>query len=88
MRHDLVSKTLEGFARLDPRQRERFLEAGLKAALRLGPKEFRRWLLRRVGSPPLAPPIDLADFTISPRDMAALLDALDRSAHPQRAQDS
>ena len=46
----------------------------MKAALRLGPKGFRHWLLRRVGSPPLAPPINLAEFTISHRDMAALLD--------------
>ncbi len=36
-RIDLVSATLEGWARLNPQQRERFLEAGVKAALRLGP---------------------------------------------------
>jgi hypothetical protein len=89
-RIDLVSATLEGWARLNPKQRDRFLEAGVKAALRLGPKGFRHWLLRRVRSPPLAPPIDLADFAISARDMTALLDALDRDrrlTHPRRSQD-
>ena len=76
-RIDLVSKTLEGWARLNPQQRERFLEAGLKAALRLDRQGFRYWLLRRVRSPPLAPPIDPAVFSLSDRDVAALLQALD-----------
>jgi hypothetical protein len=34
-RIDLVSATLEGWARLNPKQRDRFFKAGLKAALRL-----------------------------------------------------
>jgi hypothetical protein len=74
-RIDLVSATLEGWARLNPKQRDRFLEAGVKAALRLGPKGFRHWLLRRVRSPPLAPPIDPAVFALSDRDVATLLKA-------------
>ena len=75
-RIDLVAATLEGWARLDPSQRDRFFHAGLKAALRLNPLEFRAWLLRRVRTPPLAAPIDPARFAISDRDMALLLQAL------------
>ena len=81
-RIDLVSATLEGWARLKPKQRDRFFKAGLKAALRLGPKGFRHWLLRRVRSPPLAAPIDAAVFALSDRDVATLLDAL--ADEPQR----
>jgi hypothetical protein len=47
-RVDLVEATMQGWARLNPSQRERFFQAGLKAALRLQPREFRAWLLRRV----------------------------------------
>ena len=59
MRVDLAAKTLEGWSRLSPGQREKFFHAGLKAALRLGGPEFRRWLLRQVDSAalPLAPVI-------------------------------
>jgi hypothetical protein len=83
-RIDLVSKTLEGWARLNPQQRERFFKAGLKAALRLDRQGFRYWLLRRVKSPPLAPPIGLASYAISDCDMAALSQAL--AGEPQRRQ--
>ena len=75
-RIDLVSATLAGWARLNPQQRDRFFQAGLKAALRLDRQDFRSWLLRRVRTPPLAPPIDLAVFAISDGDVAALLKAL------------
>jgi hypothetical protein len=52
------------------------LQAGLKAALRLQPREFRAWLLRRVRTAPLAAPIDPACFAISDRDLALLLKQL------------
>ena len=47
-RVDLVEATMQGWARLTPQQRERFFQAGLKAALRLDRLEFRAWLLRRL----------------------------------------
>ena len=75
-RIDLVAKTLEGWSRLSPAQRERFFQAGLKAAVRLGGPEFRRWLLRRVRTAPLAAPIDPAAFAISEGDLALLLKQL------------
>ena len=53
-RIDLVQATMAGWARLTPSQRERFFQAGLKAALRLDRLEFRAWLLRRLKNPPLA----------------------------------
>ena len=74
-RIDLFSATLEGWARLDPQQRERFFKAGLSAALRLDRREFRAWLLRRVRTAPLAAPVDAACYTISD-DMVALLKRL------------
>ena len=40
-RIDLVAKTLEGWSRLNPAQREQFFQAGLKAAVRLDRPEFR-----------------------------------------------
>jgi hypothetical protein len=75
-RVDLVEATMQGWARLDAAQRQRFFEAFLKAALRLKPLEFRAWLLRRLKNPPLAAPVDLTHFTISDRDMALLLKQL------------
>ncbi|WP_029079946.1 hypothetical protein [Bradyrhizobium sp. th.b2] len=72
-RIDLFEATMQGWARLDPAQRERFFKAGLKAALRLDRMEFRAWLLRRVRHPPLAAPVDPARFAISDRDIALLL---------------
>jgi len=83
-RIDLVSATMDGWARLNPKQRERFLKAGLKAALRLDRQDFRSWLLRRVRTPPLAAPIDEAIFAISDRDVTALLKVL--AGEPQRRQ--
>jgi hypothetical protein len=73
---DLVAATVEGWSRLDAAQREKFFKAGLKAAVRLGGPEFRRWLLRRVRTAPLAAPIDPAAFAISDRDLALLLKTL------------
>jgi hypothetical protein len=72
---DLVAATLEGWSRLDEQQRERFFEAGLRAALRLGKPQFRAWLLRRLKNRPLAAPIDLAHFAISDSDFALLMKA-------------
>ena len=83
MRVDLVAKTLEGWSRLSPAQREKFFQAGLKAALRLDRLEFRRWLLRRVRTAPLAAPVDPACFAISDRDLALLMKQL-----PLRADDA
>jgi hypothetical protein len=72
-RTDLVEVTMAGWARLNPSQRERFFQAGLKAALRLERQEFRDWLLRRIGEPPLAAPVDPARFAISKTDIALLM---------------
>ena len=47
---------MAGWARLTPSQRERFFQAGLKAALRLDRLEFRAWRLR---NPLRAAAIDL-----------------------------
>ena len=47
----------------------------MPAALRLKPLEFRAWLRRRLKSPPLAAPIDLARFRISDGDTALLMRA-------------
>lgn len=65
---------MQGWARLDAPQRQRFAEAFLRAALRLGQLEFRAWLLRRLRSHPLAA-IDPSRFAISDADIAALLEA-------------
>ena len=81
-RIDLASITLESWGRLNDRQRQRFAEMFLRAALRLGGPELRRWLRRRVRTAPLAAPVDPAAFAISD-DMAALLKAL-----PLRADDA
>ncbi len=72
-RTDLFEVTMKGWARLNPQQRERFFQAGLRAALRLERQEFREWLRRRVGEPPLAPPVDPARFAISQADIALLM---------------
>ena len=45
---------MQGWARLDVAQRQRFFEASLKAALRLDRLELRAWLRRRLQNPPLA----------------------------------
>ncbi|MET4016690.1 hypothetical protein BSZ19_35025 [Bradyrhizobium japonicum] len=72
-RIDLSEATMQGWSRLDPAQRERFFQAGLKAALRLDRREFRAWLLRRLREPPLAAPVDPARFAISKTDIALLM---------------
>jgi hypothetical protein len=78
MRHriDLFGATMQAWSRLTPQQRDKFFQAGLKAALRLDRLEFRAWLLRRLRNPPLSAPIDPARYTISDRDMALLLKTL------------
>jgi hypothetical protein len=73
---DLVAATLEAWSRLDTQQRERFLRAGLRAALRLGRLQFRAWLLRRLKTKPLAAPIDLTRFAVSDSDFALLMKAV------------
>ena len=70
---------MQGWARLNPQQRERFFKAGLKAALRLNRLEFRAWLLRRVRTAPLAAPIDPARFIFADADIASLLRAVGRA---------
>ena len=82
-RIDLYQATMAGWAQLDASQRERFFRAGLKAALRLQPLEFRAWLLRRVRTAPIDAPVDPATFAISDREMTALLKQL-----PLRADDA
>jgi hypothetical protein len=49
--------------------------------LRLDRQQFRDWLLRRIGEPPLAAPVDPARFAISKADIALLM----RSTRPKRA---
>lgn len=83
-RIDLVQATMQGWSRLSDRHRERFTEAGVRAALRLGPKEFRAWLLRRVRTGPLADP---ETFAISDGDLAVLLEALEPRHQPSRITD-
>ncbi|TYL96142.1 hypothetical protein FXB40_12530 [Bradyrhizobium rifense] len=72
-RIDLVEAGMQGRARLDDRQRQRFAEAFLRAALRLNRRDFRAWLLRRVRTAPLAVPIDPARFAISKTDIELLM---------------
>jgi hypothetical protein len=79
-RVDLFEATMQGWARLNPQQRERFFQAGLKAALRLDRLEFRAWLLRRLGNAPLAEPIDPASFIFGDADIALLLRAAGEAA--------
>jgi hypothetical protein len=67
---------MQGWARLDAAQRQRFFEAFVKSALRLDRLELRAWLRRRLKNPPLAAPIDPASFTISDADIALLLKKL------------
>ncbi|MBR1294827.1 hypothetical protein [Bradyrhizobium ottawaense] len=71
-RTDLAEATLEGWARLDAAQRQRFFEAFVAAAVRLDKLELRAWLWRRLREPPLVA-IDPARFTISDADIAHLL---------------
>jgi hypothetical protein len=86
-RVDLVEATMQGWARLNPQQRERFFQAGLKAALRLDRQEFRAWLMRRLIEPPLAAPVDPGSFAISKTDIALLMrSARDKSEAASAAQ--
>jgi hypothetical protein len=73
MRHDLFERTMQGWARLNPVQRERFFRSGLKAALRLDRQDFRDWLRRRLTEPLLAAPVDPASIAISKADIALLV---------------
>jgi hypothetical protein len=74
MRTDLFEATMQGWARLNASQRQRFFEAFVKAALRLDRLELRAWLRRRLKNPPLAEPIDLA-MIFADADIALLLRA-------------
>ena len=74
---------MEGWARLNAAQRQRFFEAFVKAALRLDQLALRAWLRRRLQNPPLAAPVDPASFAISDADIALLLNKL-----PLRADDA
>ena len=69
----LFERTMNAWARLDDRQRQRFAEAFLRAALRLERQELRAWLLRRLIEPPLAAPVDPSRFAISKVDIALLM---------------
>ncbi|MET4520121.1 hypothetical protein [Bradyrhizobium sp. I1.7.5] len=60
----LVQATMEGWARLDAAQRQRFFEAFVAAAVRLDKLELRAWLRRRLREPPLVA-IDPAAFSIA-----------------------
>jgi hypothetical protein len=84
-RVDLVETTMAAWARLDAEQRDRFFKAGLRAALRLQPLEFRAWLLRRIRNWPLSRPADPAAFAISETDVALLLNQAPlRTTRPSR----
>jgi hypothetical protein len=80
-RTDLFEVTMLAWARLNPQQRERFFQSGLRAALRLERQEFREWLMRRLIEPPLAASVDPASFAISKTDIALLM----RSARAKKA---
>ena len=73
---------MQGWARLDAAQRQRFFEAFLNAALRLDRLALRAWLRRRLQYPLLAV-VDPAAFAISDADMVLLLKNL-----PLRADDA
>ena len=66
---------MQGWARLNAAQRERFFRAFVKAALRLDALALRAWLRRRLQNPPLAEPIDPASFIFADADIALLLRA-------------
>lgn len=71
-RTDLAEATMQGWARLDAAQRQRFFEAFLNAALRLDRLELRAWVRRRLKNPPLAPPFDPARL-LGNADIALIL---------------
>jgi hypothetical protein len=74
-RVELTEAVLSGWARLNAAQRERFLAAFVRAAVRLDQLALRAWLRKRLKNPPLAEPIDPARFAISDADIALLLRA-------------
>jgi hypothetical protein len=76
-RVELTKATMQGWARLNPAQRDRFFEALVAAALRLDRLQFREWLWKRLRSRPLVA-VDPTAYAISDGDMTALLEALDR----------
>jgi len=69
----LFERTMNAWARLNDRQRQRFAESFVRAALRLERQELRAWLMRRLIEPPLAAPVDPASFAISKADIALLM---------------
>ena len=79
-RTDLTEATMQGWARLDAAQRQRFFEAFLRAALRLDALALRAWLRRRLKNPPLAEPIDPTSFIFADADIASLLRAAGEAA--------
>jgi hypothetical protein len=84
-RSDLFEAMMEGWARLDAPQRQRFFEAFVRAALRLDRLELRAWLRRRLQYPPLAAPIDPASLIFADADIASLLRAaVEAAAGPDR----
>ena len=84
-RSDLTEATMQGWARLDAAQRQRFFEAFLRAALRLDALALRAWLRRRLQNPPLAAPIDPASLIFGDADIALILRAAgEAAAEPDR----
>jgi hypothetical protein len=81
-RVELTEATLQGWARLDAAQRQRFFEAFVGAALRLGPLELRAWLLRRLQTHPLAVPPDAASL-LGDTDISLWLKAADTSVQEE-----
>ena len=71
-RVDLFEATMQGWARLDDRQRDRFFRAFVSVALRIDWVAMRDWLRKRLRNRPLAAPVDPSRFVISD-DMALLL---------------
>jgi hypothetical protein len=74
-RTDLTEATMQGWARLDAAQRDRFFAAFVNAAVRLDQLALRAWLRRRLKNPPLAAPIDPARLIFADADIASLLRA-------------
>jgi hypothetical protein len=73
MPRDLFEATMRGWARLNPSQRERFFQAGLRAALRLERQQFREMAHAAAHRAPLAAPVDPNSFAISKYDIAVLM---------------
>jgi hypothetical protein len=82
----LTEATMQGWARLDAAQRDRFFEAFVRAALRLDRLELRAWLRRHLKYPPLAAPVDPDAFAISDADIALLLRGAGEATAGRRGQ--